>query len=100
MDESDLLLRDTHCFESVTKRVVDIKAAVAMRGRKVAKDHLCRAFICSALPYFKHIHSTRAHLAGGTVRQQLIHQALIQSELSAVVGDDQHVVLAGVVVQK
>ena len=95
MDKGDFFLWDTHTNEFLFEIVIDVEFPVVVRGGEVAEDHLCGALLSGALPDFKDISGTGRGLAVLMVRQHFIHQPLIQGELSAVVGDEQHVVLIG-----
>ena len=63
---------------------------------QVNKYHLCGLLRCRPFPDVVHIFRTDGNLSGIAVRQHRIDQPLIQCQLPAIVGNDQHVVLIGI----
>ena len=64
----------------------------ALRGRNVAEYQLCQPVVCAFLPNAEDVFDAGIDLAPRVIRQQRIDQALIQSQLSSVAGNLQHVV--------
>ena len=96
VDIGYLFSRYTHGDQLVPNGVIDVEMSIVMRSREVTEDHLGRALIGGALPDLKDILRTGDYLAGLALRQQLVHQPLIQRQLAPIVGDDQHIVLRGI----
>ena len=96
MDIGDFLCRNALGNQLVSEIIVHIELAVAVGRRQVAEYHLCRFPIGGALPNIKNILRTRAHLACLAVGEHIVHEPLIQGELSAVIGDEEHVIHAGI----
>ena len=96
MDEGDLFCRDAHGDQLRSQVIVDIELAIVMRCREVTKNHLGGFSLHCALPNLIDIGSAGGNLACFAVREHITHKALIQSQLSAVIGDEQHIIGAGV----
>lgn len=96
MDIGDFLCRNALGNQLVSEIIVHIELAVAVGRRQVTEYHLCRFPIGGALPDVKNILRTRAHLACLAVGEHIVHEPLIQGELSAVIGDEEHVIHAGI----
>ena len=52
--------------------------------------------IFALLPDLQHVLHTDVQLAVGVIRQHGVHQAHVQADLSAIVGDAEHIVLGGI----
>ena len=96
MDIGDFLCRNALGNQLVSEIIVHIELAVAVGRRQVAEYHLCRFPIGGALPNVKDILSTRAHLTCLAVGEHIVHEPLVQGKLSAVIGDEEHVIYAGI----
>ena len=96
MDICDLLRRDAKGHELVAYIIVDIEFTVTVRSGEVAENHLRGTRLLRALPYLKDILGAGGGLAGFVVGQHFVHQPLVERQLSAVVGNEQHIVHAGI----
>ena len=73
--------------------IVDIEVAIIFRCREVAEQKLCQLLLFAFFPNLQHVPNTGVQLAVGVVRHHGIHQANIQTDFPAIVGDAQHIVL-------
>ena len=64
--------------------LIDIEGSIVFRCAEVAEKQLGQLILLSFLINPKHIPHTGVELAVGVIRQERIHQPLIQSQLSAV----------------
>ena len=94
MDIGDFFSGYAFCNQLVSEIIVHIELAVAVRSGQVAEHHLRRFLFCCALPDVKDIIRTRTHFACLAVGKHIVHKPLIESQLSSVVGDEEHVVHA------
>ena len=92
MDARDFALRHARADQLRADVVIDVERPVALRRAHVAKDELRQLLLPALLPDSQHVAHAGVHLAAGIVRQQGIHQALIQADLPAVRRDGEHVV--------
>ena len=92
MDERDFALRHARADQLRADVVIDVERPVALRRAHVAKDELRQLLLPALLPDSQHVAHAGVQLAAGIVRQQGIHQALIQADLPAVRRDGEHVV--------
>ena len=95
MDKGYFLLGNAYFGELGTEIVIDIKAAVEMRGAQVAEDDLCPLVVRCFQPDVIDVPGTDSGLAVFIVGQQRIHEPLVQSQLPSVPGDAEHIVLLG-----
>ena len=95
MDKGDFLLRDALCDELFADVIVDVEGSVALGCGEVTEAELGGPILFRVLPDPEHVLDTAVDLALRIIRQHGIDQALIQSALSPVVGDLEHVVLCG-----
>ena len=73
--------------------IVDIEVAIIFRCREVAEQMLCQLLLFAFFPNLQHVPNTGVQLAVGVVRQNRVHQTDIQTDLSAIVGDAEHIIL-------
>ena len=111
MDKGNLLGRDTALHQSGLDIVVELCAlhigfhflclgicnlAFTLGGSHIAEDKLCALDIFTALVHAHHIISAAVDLATFLIRKARVDHALGVGNLSAVAGDFQHVIHAGV----
>jgi len=96
VDIGDFLCRNALGNQLVPEIIVHIELAVAVGRRQVAEYHLCRFPISGALPDVKNILRTGPNFACLAVGEHIVHEPLIQGELSTVIGDEEHVIHAGI----
>ena len=96
MDVGDFILGDAHTQQLFTNVIIDAECAVAFRCGQVTENHLGGALICGALPDLKHRFCTSRRLAVGVTGKHGIDEPLIQRQLSAIVGNQQHIIHAAV----
>ena len=92
MDKCDFFLRYTGLDEFSADILIDIEGSIVLRCAEVAEQQLGQLIRLSFFINPKHIPHTGVELAVGVIRQKRIHQPLIQSQLSAVRCDFQHVI--------
>ena len=92
MDELDFILRHTGGDQLFANVIVDIEVAVVFGCREVAEQKLGQLLLFALLPDLQHVLHTDVQLAVGIIRQHGIHQAHVQADLSAIVGDTEHIV--------
>ena len=92
MDEGDLVFGNTQFQQLRANVIIDAEGAVILRCAEVAKDHLCGTLVHGALPDLKHIFRALGGFAVGIAGKHGIDKPLIQRQLSAIVGDEQHIV--------
>ena len=96
VDKFDLIGGDAHLNEFTPNVIIDVEATVPLRSGQVAKYKLCRFLIRCLLPNIEDILYAGIDLASLIISQHGVNQPLIQSGLSSVVGDEEHIVLGGV----
>ena len=96
MDEGDLVFGNAQFQQLRANIIINAECAVILRCAEVAKDHLGGALVCGALPDLKHIFRALGGFAVGVAGEHGIDQPLIQRQLAAIVGDEQHIVHAAV----
>ena len=96
VDKLNLVFRHTGSDQLLANIVIDVKIAIVLWCRKVAEQELGQLLVFALLPDLQHVLHTDVQLAIGVIRQHGIHQAYIQANLSAVVGDTEHIVLGGI----
>ena len=96
MDEGNLVFGNAQFQQLCTNVVIDAECAVILRCAEVAKDHLGGTPVHGALPDLKHILRALGRFTVGIAGEHGVDQPLIQRQLSAIVGDDQHIVHAAV----
>jgi len=92
VDKLDLVFRHTGGDQLFANVIVDIEVAVIFRGGEVAEQKLGQLLILALLPDLQHVPHTNVQLAARVVRQHGVHQADVQADFSAIVGDAQHIV--------
>ena len=96
MDVGNLIFGNTQFQELCTNVIVNAERTVILWSGQVAEDHLRGALVCGASPDLEHIFRAFGGFAVGIAREHGIDQPLIQRQLAAVVGDQQHIVHAAV----
>ena len=92
VDKLDFVFRYTGSNQLFANVIVDVKVAVVFRRREVAEQKLGQLLVFAFLPDLQHVLNAYVQLAVGVVRQHGVHQAHIQADLSAIVGDAEHIV--------
>ena len=96
VDELDLVFRHTGGNQLFANILVDVEIAIVFRCRKVAEQKLGQLLVLALLPDLQHVLHTDVEFAVRVVREHGVHQAHIQTDLSAVIGDAEHIVLRGI----
>ena len=94
MDKGDLFSGNAHANQLIFNVIVDIKFPVIMGRGLVAENQLRSQNRGTLLPDLKDVLHT-GDLAVGIVREQRVHQPLVQGQLASVSRDGQHIVLVG-----
>ena len=92
MDKLDLVFRHTGGNQLLANVIVHVKVAVVFRRREVAEQKLGQLLVFAFLPDLQHVLHTDVQLAVGVIGQHGVHQANVQADLSAVIGDAEHIV--------
>ena len=92
VDELDLVFRHTGGDQLFANIVIDVKISIVFGRRKVAEQKLGQLLVFALLPDLQHVLHGDIQLAVGVVRQHGVHQAHVQADLSAIVGDAEHIV--------
>ena len=92
VDEGDLVFGNTQFQQFCVNIIINAEGAVILWGGEVAKNHLRGALVCGAPPDLKHIFRALGGFAVGIAGKHGVDQPLIQRQLSAIVGDEQHIV--------
>ena len=96
MDEGDLVFGNAQFQQLRANIIINAEGSVILWGGQVAKNHLGGTPVCGALPDLKHIFRALGGFAVGIAGEHGIDQPLIQRQLAAIVGDEQHIVHAAV----
>ena len=96
VDEGDLVFGNTQFQQFRANIIINAESTVILRCAEVAKDHLGGTLVCGAPPDLKHIFRTLGGFAVGVAGEHGVDQPLIQCQLAAIVGDEQHIVHAAV----
>ena len=96
VDEGDLVFGNTQFQQFRANIIINAESAVILWGGEVAKNHLRGVLVCGALPDLKHIFRALGGFAVGIAGKHGVDQPLIQRQLTAIVGDEQHIVHAAV----
>ena len=96
MDEGDLVFGNAQFQQFRANIIINAECAIILRCAEVAKDHLGGALVCGAPPDLKHILRALGGFAVGIAGKHRVDQPLIQRQLTAIVGDEQHIVHAAV----
>ena len=92
MNVGDLVFGNTQFQQLRANIIINAEGAVILRGGQVAKNHLRGVLVCGALPDLKHIFRALGGFAVGGAGEHWVDQPLIQRQLAAIVGDEQHIV--------
>ena len=92
VDKLDLVLWHTGSNQLLANIIVDVEVTVIFRGGEVAEQKLCQLLIFALIPDLQHVPHTDVQLAVGVVGQHGVHQAHIQTDLSTIIGDAEHIV--------
>ena len=96
VDEGDLVFGNTQFQQLCVNIIINAESAVILWSGQVAEDHLRGALVSGASPDLKHIFRALGGFAVGVAGKHGVDQPLIQRQLSAIVGDEQHIVHAAV----
>ena len=96
VDEGDLVFGNTQFQQFRVNIIINAEGAVILWGGQVAKNHLGGTLVRGALPDLKHIFRALGGFAVGIAGKHGVDQPLIQRQLAAIVGDEQHIVHAAV----
>ena len=96
VDEGDLVFGNAQFQQFRVNIIINAESAVILWGGQVAEDHLRGALASGALPDLKDIFRALGGFAVGIAGKYGIDQPLIQRQLTAIVGDEQHIVHAAV----
>ena len=96
VDEGDLVFGNTQFQQLRVNIIINAEGSVILWGGEVAKNHLRGALASGALPDLKHIFGALGGFAVGVTGEHGVDQPLIQRQLTAIVGDEQHIVHAAV----
>ena len=96
VDEGDFVFGNAQFQQFRANIIINAESAVILWGGQVAKNHLGGALVSGALPDLKHIFRALGGFAVGVAGEHGIDQPLIQRQLAAIVGDEQHIVHAAV----
>ena len=96
VDEGDLVFGNTQFQQLRVNIIINAECAVILRCAEVAKDHLGGTLVSGALPDLKHIFGALGGFAVGGAGQHGVDEPLVQRQLAAIVGDEQHIVHAAV----
>ena len=96
MNVGNLGFRDAFVQQFLFQIVVHIELPIIVRGGEVNENHLRGLFLRCPLPDVIHIFGADGDFPGIAVRKHGVNEPLIQCQLPAIVGDDQHIVLIGI----
>ena len=96
VDKGDLVFGNTQFQQLRANIIINAEGSVILWGGEVAKNHLRGALASGALPDLKHIFRALGGFAVGIAGKHGVDQPLIQRQLAAIVGDEQHIVHAAV----
>ena len=92
MDKGDFLLRDSGFHQLLFQVVINAERAVLFGGTEVTEHKLSTASLSGLLPNPDNVAGTGGNLSIGIIHCQRIDEPHIQCQLSAIVGDTQHIV--------
>ena len=81
-------------YEFLANVIVHGEVSVILRGGKITEEQLRQPFFLSFFPSFKHCVHTSVQLTALKVGEHRVNQSLVKSQLSAVIGDFQHIIYA------
>ena len=96
VDEGDLVFGNAQFQQFRANIIINAEGSVILWGGQVAKNHLGGTLVSGALPDLKHIFGALGGFAVGGAGQHGVDEPLIQRQLAAIVGDEQHIVHAAV----
>ena len=96
VDEGYLVFGNTQFQQLRVNIIINAEGTVILWGGQVAEDHLRGALASGALPDLKDIFRALGGFAIGVTGEHWIDKPLIQRQLAAIVGDEQHIVHAAV----
>ena len=92
MDELNFVFWHTGGNQLLANIIVDIEIAIVFGCREVAEQKLRQLLVFTFLPDLQDVPHTDVQLAVRVIREHRVHQADIQTDFSAIVGDAQHIV--------
>ena len=92
VNKCDFRFRHTCHHQLCFHIIIHIKSTVIFRCGHITKQKLCQFLTFAFFPDFQNISDAGIDLAVRVIGKQRIHKALIQSNLSAITGNLQHVV--------
>ena len=92
VDEGNLVFGNTQFQQFCVNIIINAESAVILWGGQVAKNHLRGALASGAPPDLKHIFRALGGFAVGIAGKHGVDQPLIQRQLSAIIGNHQHIV--------
>ena len=92
MDIGNLIFGNAFFREFLFYIIVDIEISVMFRCGKVTENHLRRAAFFCFPPYFKYVFRTGSGFACFAVPKHRVDKSLVQSQLSSVIGNKEHIV--------
>ena len=94
MNKANLIFRHAPLHKFLFHIIIHIKSTVSFRCGKVAEYKLRQAFLLVLLPSVEDIFHAGVDFTALKIRYYLPHHMLVKSQLSAIVGNLQHVVNA------
>jgi len=92
VDKLDFVFRHTGSDQLFANVIVDIEIAIVFRCGEVTEQKLGQLLVFALLPNFQHVLHTDVQLAVRVIGQHGVHQAHIQTDLSTIIGDAEHIV--------
>ena len=92
VDEGDLIFGNAQFQQLCANIIINAEGAVILWGGQVAKNHLRGALVGGAPPDLKHIFRALGRFTVGIAGEHGVDEPLIQRQLAAIVGDEQHIV--------
>ena len=92
VDELNFVFWHTGGNQLLANIIVDIEIAIVFGCREVAEQKLRQLLVFTFLPDLQDVPHTDVQLAVRVIREHRVHQADIQTDFSAIVGDAQHIV--------
>ena len=94
MDVCDLVFGNAQLQQLGANIIVDAEASITLGRGQIAENHLRGTSVCGALPDLEYIFHTLGGFAVRITGQHGVDEPLIQRQLTAIVGDQQHIHLA------
>ena len=76
--------------------IIDVELPISFGGGQIAEQELGQLLVLSFFPDLQDIADAGVQLAVRVIRQQRVHQPLVQADLPSVVGDAKHIVLCSI----